>query len=338
MIVNRLVVHKLEKSIGHQEATLKLSSECIEIDRIASDLVEKLDASYGKKTKTVAKFDENDKDGFPDLYLDYRRKISDENFLSFSQKSLQILKRLISLQSGAKGGYLVFCEYKPAKNSYTAIYLIRNTEGVIFEREDGDDSYHLAALLHLDLNKLAFACKINIDRLEIDKESHYLTLISKLKDEPSDYFNTWLAATSKKSSTSFTKELLNLTHQLELPKKENGTEYTREEFRKIVYDYATSVPNLSLNIRDLSAKLYGQEDYIQEYAIENNIEIDTEFKTDNRVLKKFINIDIKTDGIRMSFNRDELHGKIRIDNNDPSQVIISSAKFAAELKALIDDD
>lgn len=338
MIVNRLIVHKLEKNVDEKETTLKLSSKCLAIDSIAIDLVTKLDSSYKNKTKTVAKFDEEDEGGFPDLYFEYRDNISDNTFLEFSQKALRELKKIISAQVKAKGGYLVFCEYKPARTTYTAIYLIRNTEGVIFERKEADDSYHLFSLLHLDLDRLAFACKINIDKLQIDKDSHYLTLISKTKYEPSDYFNEWLAATSKLSSASFTKELLDMTSKLKLPEAEDGRIFTRDEFRKVVYDYTTSVPDRNISIRDLSEKLYGNEGYIQDFAIENDIEIDTEFKPDKRIMKKFISVEIKTDGIRMLFDRDKLHGKIRIDENNPSNVIITSEKFANELRALIEDE
>jgi hypothetical protein len=53
-------------------------------------------------------------------------------------------------------------------------------------------------------------------------------------------------------------------------------------------------------------------------------------------MKRFVQIDLESDGIHIQFSRRELNTKIRFDRQNRNIVIIDSERFANELRREID--
>ena len=96
--------------------------------------------------------------------------------------------------------------------------------------------------------------------------------------------------------------------------------------KKAFYDVVEQSPGKSVNLMQLSQYFYGeaQEQYISEYAQQNTITIDAEFKRSSTVLKKLITIRAKTTGIELNVDYDKLNAN-EVDVQDNIVIIRSQA-------------
>jgi nucleoid-associated protein YejK len=146
------------------------------------------------------------------------------------------------------------------------------------------------------------------------------------------YFTNWISAADKESNKSFTQDFYTLMNLAALPVDQAGHEIPRDTFKKNVYDLIKSAPTQAINILAISQHFYTDDDYLVELGEQNSLTIDTEFQPDEKVLKKFISIEVVSDGISLRFPRGELNTKIRFDGANDDIVIIESRKFARDLR------
>jgi nucleoid-associated protein len=331
MEVQHIVVHYLIKNEKEQKAEIDLSRNLLKLDQMSLDLVEQLDASYRRKVITYAVFDEADGRVFPREFQKYIECVEPGAFLQFSRATAVDLARRIENISLAKGGFLVYARYRVNDRNYLAIYLIRDTTGMLFKKDETLAAYTINPIQHLDLDKLAMACRVDIGTY-LAQNGRYLSFIKKNLSDISEYFINWVSATGRENNKIITKTFYDLINLAELPKDADGLEIPREEFRTRIHDYVMSVPAPVVNLRDLSKRFYADEEYLAKVAIKNNITPDTEFQADNIMMKKFIRIDLEADGLHLRFRRDAYPWKIHFDANNKNVVIIDSAKFAGELR------
>jgi len=338
MNVNKIVVHSLIKNENQQMASVDLSQDLLDINDMSVDLVQRLDASYRKTEITNAVFDDNHGNVFPKEFKDYlKHNNGDAAFLNFSQETIKNLREKVENISPAKGGFLVFTEYRNDERNYVSVFLIRDTIGMLFKKDKGKSSFIINPAEHLDLDKLAMACKIDLLKYESDS-GKYLSFIKRKMENISEYFINWIAVKERESNKIFTDSLYELVNLVDLPLDENNKEIPREVFRARIFDYVKSAPTRIININDLSKFFYSHESYLVDFAEKHNITLDTEFQPDGRVMKKFIRIDLESDGIHIRFSRGELQKKIRFDDQNKNIVIIESEKFAADLRKEIEQN
>jgi nucleoid-associated protein len=245
------------------------------------------------------------------------------------------LREKVENISPAKGGFLVFAEYGNDVRDYVSVFLIRDTIGMLFKMDKVKSSFIINPAEHLDLDKLAMACKIDILKYKADS-GKYLSFIKRKMENISEYFINWIAVKERESNKIFTESLYELINQVDLPLDENNKEIPREILKAKIFDYVKSAPTKIININDLSRHFYPHESYLIDFAESHNISFDTVFQPDGRVMKKFIRIDLESDGIQIRFSRGELQKKIRFDDQNKNIVIIESEKFAADLRKEIE--
>lgn len=219
-----------------------------------------------------------------------------------------------------------------------SIFLIRDEEGVLFNKDSATRKFNINRVSYLNTNKLAMGCRINIEKYS-GQDGKYIAMIKNNLAEISDYFNNWISITQPESSTEYTNTLYEIVSNATTPlNPETNTIYTIDEFRKKVYDYVKNRPNKIVCISEMSYYFYQDENYLSEYVNENNITIDSEFKVDGRSLKKFWRLDINADGIQLRFSRGDLNTKVRLSEEDENSLIIESPhlvrKFRAEINGL----
>lgn len=335
MEVHKIIVHYLIKYEGEQKVNLDLSNGLLDIDTDAINLINRLNASYNKSQITYAVFDEADGNEFPQLFKNYLASIEQNSFLDFTRRSTEILKMKIENISPAKGGFLIFSEYMNDGNQYLSVYLIRDTVGILFKK-DKSSSFKINPAEHLDLDKLAMACRINIGKYK-GKDGKYISVLKRKMSDISVYFINWIAATDKESNKTFTNNFYQLINLADCPKDEEGEEIPRDLFKKKVYDYINSSPSKIVNINDVSQYFYGDESFLAQFAEKKEIYINTEFQPNSTEMKKFLRINLESDGISIRFSRGELHNnKIRFDDENKNVVIIESERFASDLRREID--
>lgn len=335
MNVDKIVVHQLNKNEGQQRASVDISQDLLDVDELSVNLVQKLDASYKRTDITYAFFDSAGQNVFPVEFENYIGNGTGDSFLAFSQNTTINLKDKVESIAPAKGGFLVFSQYNTNDREYIGIYLIRDTIGMLFRKDRGRSAFIINPTEHLDLDKLAMACKIDLGQYRAS-DGKYLSFMKRKMNDISEYFINWISVSERESNKILTQNLFSLVNRASLPRDENGQELSREAFRTEVYRYVSTLPTKIVNVNDLSEHFYSDETYLANFAESNNISINTEFRPDNSEMKRFVQIDLESDGIHIQFSRRELNTKIRFDRQNRNIVIIDSERFANELRREID--
>lgn len=336
MELNNIIIHELKKESGTNETELIRSDELTEINDNSIGLVSALNNSYNNDKILYAVFDKSEGKYFPEKFQEYKDSTQNNaEFISFTRNVIGNLETLIKPVTLATGGYFVFAEYVSHTNDFLGVFLIRDTEGKTLSKTE--NSFSIDSVEYVDTSNLAMACRINNGKYDIDEEN-YLSLTQLRQQDISEYFKNWISIEQIETSSEYTKQLYDIISQIERPINPNTeTEYEIENFRNLVYSYASSSPNRTINLRDLSQHFYDDPNTISDYAMNNDIAIDTEFRYNSRQLKRFIKLEVNRDGINFKISRGAFDDKVRFSDEDDSLVIIESATFANALRNEIDN-
>jgi nucleoid-associated protein YejK len=330
----RTIIHEIKKNSGAiDNVVTTLSDVLIDQNENSENLVNLLRNSFNNDDRlSYAKFNIAPDRYFPTRFNDYfSSDLSDAEFIQFTVDATNNLETIINRIVGAKGGYLVFTEYDSVGYNFTSIFLVRDTEGITFNRTAR--TYSIEKIDYLNTDKLAMACKINHNKYDEATEK-FLTFTKHRQQTVSDYFYDWIASDQTENSAEYTRALLQIVNNIDLPaNRETGEILTVNEFRDRVSEFISTRDGL-VNLIDLSNHFYDEPNKIIDYARENDYVIDSTFKTHSREMQKFKNIYINRDGINLKAARGDMGVKIRLGDN-PDIVIIESSQFATAVRNAI---
>lgn len=331
MTIHKIIVHELRKESGNANTTLIVSDSLLPIDDESVDLINTLLKCYQDDKISYAEFDNSPGRYFPEQYTSYNNSDrDDENFINFTTNVIGNLETIIRIKTLAKGGYIVFSEYESNNNNFIAVFLIRDTEGKLLRRTN--NTFEIRKVEYLDTNHLAMACRINESRIE-SNEPNYLSFTKLKQQNVSDYFTDWICVLQLETSVEFTNSLYNIINALQPPMNpETNTVFSIDEVRNMVYENAKSNAQRNINLRTLSEQIYGNQMTIINYAEGNNISIDSEFRYNQKSLKRFVQINVVRDGITLKYSRGDDGTKVKISEDNPNMVIIESETFANALR------
>ncbi|MGM0587112.1 MAG: nucleoid-associated protein [Bacteroidota bacterium] len=300
MELRRAVVHHIEKESGGDLGEITYSDSILPIDSKAEKLCEKLDKTYNNRSTVIhAKFSDF-QNPFPKGIENYLSQTDDPKFLTFSRTSTAKLADKMEGETNASGGYIAYLDYTNQNDaSYIGAYLIRNTSGLVFERRE--DSYHLNELTRLDTNNLAMACKINKDKLESDKGSKCLTLVTKSQGQVSQYFQQWIRVGESISAKEFNIFLTKIINSMPTPTDSNGKSMDRDEFRESASEYLAM--SKVINLKELSKKLFDDESKIEDYAEQQGYPINTKFNRNRQVVDGLVHINASSEKFKVTIPR-----------------------------------
>jgi nucleoid-associated protein len=336
LTVQKVVIHELQKEARSNEASTYLSQNLLDITDDIAELVTKLEEAYSKDVITYAVFSGETGRFFPSEFARYQGSVKAEaDFMQFTTRTLNQLRDQIRNVNLAKGGFFVFVEYENHGVNFLSIYLIRDSDGVLFKKDPQTHSFEVDRIKYMNTEKLAMGCRININKY-VATDGSYLSLIKNRQLDISEYFNNWIAIHQAESSTEFTNTLYTIVSNIELPRMDDAA-LTIDNFRLAVVDYINTQPSKVVNLKQLGLHFYNDEQKFIEYANANDLTIDHEFKTNAKALKKFVRIEINSDGINLKFKRGEFRRKVKISQDNPNQVIIESERFASSLRSEMDN-
>ncbi len=327
----KMIIHELRKESGTTVVTPVLSDDLMPNDENSLGLITALADSYRGDRILYAVFDDAEGRYFPEQFSIYRESgRTNDDYISFTRHVIGNLEGTIQPIPFATGGYFVFAEYTINGQLFNSVFLIRDVEGKILQKTE--HSYDIGTVEYVDTKNLAMACRINETRLN-DGEGNYLSLTQLRQQVISEYFKNWISVQQVESSGQYTKTLFDIVTQIEPPvDAETGEQLTLQTFRNKIYSYATDNPSGMINIRDLSQHFFGTPGILSDFANENDISIDTEFKYHKREMKKFIKLEINRDGISLKLSRGTADDKIRFSEAEPNLVIIDSVALANALR------
>ena len=334
MNLTRAIIHEILKQPKVIGANSFLSESLLQVNQNTIRLAQNLNNTFSKDDNSYGNFRVSD-NLFYDDFLLHQSSLNDESFLDFTRNAISQLTDSIRNILFAKGGFFVFCEYDFNTIRFIGVYLVRDVEGVLFNKDDVNRTFQINQVRYLDTNKLAMGARINIEKLTNNDHNH-VTLIRNGLADISEYFVDWIGISQPESNVDFTNKLFQIVSSIERPiNPETGQQYDLNEFREVTYNLIKSSPNRVVNLRDLSNSFFGDDNRLIDYAESNGYELDHEFRYDGRALNKFKRINANRDGIRLSFARGDLNQKVSLSEQDDELVTIRSKSLADSIRQQI---
>ncbi len=336
MQVNRVIIHELYKPQNVTGA--KLSKSLKLMDHTNEDvirLVKELNRRYRKRNERHGVFDKSQPSVFHEYYERYHKSFTDADFVLFSHKSAENLKEKIEGIGPAKGGYLVYAQYDDYRE-YCSVFFVRDTMSIAFKRNKSVNNFDIDKVQHIDFEKLAMACRINVQLFNTEN-TKYLSFINTKSDDLSLYFVRWISTCDTVTSEEDTKLLLNALRKIPLKIIEDSTLIqSRDQLIKNTHRIITASPTKTANLREISKSLFDDEDYLPNFVHENYPTIPTEFKTYSTSLRSFIKVYAKADDVEINFEPSAFKkGIVKFDEKDQSQIIIRSQDLVNQIRESI---
>ena len=178
MELKKIILHQVIRE-NNEDSTLNLSDHLLGINETTIEFMEGLVKSYTLKNPTYGAFDADmTNNPFQTSVRDY---FQNGNFLEFSKKAMNTLKKAINTPN-AKGGYVVFFHYEEKNENFIVTAMLENSTRFVVN----DESLDIEKLLGLDIDKVARANRINWQQWEGGKET-YLSFIKGTRGV-SNYF------------------------------------------------------------------------------------------------------------------------------------------------------
>ncbi len=335
---NKIIIHELIKEQGTTSADLFLTDELIPIDSRIKELVQKLHESYASDKLVYAIFKNDSTEQFPKSFRNYVvvENESAKSFINYSKETIKRMREQIRGVAPAKGGFYVFVEYVFNDQTYYGIFLVRDVNGILFNKNTNKNKVEVQSVVYMNTDKLAMACRITKAKYLIN-DGKYLTFLRRNKETVSEYFMNWIAASQPESSKEFTETLYYMVNNIQRPIDPiTQVEYDLDEFRKKVSSIVKD-RNRTVDLKELGKIFYDDENIFTQFREDNQLEIDTEFRADGRALRKFTQIDIKANGIHLKFSRGDLTERIIEPGNDDS-IIIHSSELRSKLAIELNDE
>ena len=328
MEIQNAIIHNVRKELKC-DATIEYSKETLNLrDEKCLSLFEELYTFFSKSLK-YGIFSSKEDTVFHEKFNDYLNSTK-KDFISLSKDVLPDLKTRMDSIPQSKGGYVIFAEIKNQNEDFFVIFVVRDKTGKQFSYKD--DTMHINEVIHIDTNKLAMACRINVQSYQNEKD-RYLSFLSTTQDEASKYFQKWVGAEAQSKSQEDTKALRTIVSNIDIPTDEDGNSMSREKFREKIFDLCSKTFSKDINLRAVSEEVWKDPDYISKYAATNGITINDEFTADETELKKMKKYSITSDKIKLDFPPEYIGDKVYPDPKNEDIVIIKSKLFADKLRA-----
>lgn len=336
LVINRIIVHELEKEATKTSAKLNLFDSLVdEKDTRILHLVDELNNRYRENNQKYGVFNDEDPSDFHNEFKTYYERDSNKSFISFTKESSRSLKDRIENIAAAKGGFLVFVDYK-IHDRFFAVFLVRNTEGISFRISS--NQFDIDDVQHIDVENLAMACRINLNLFEND-ELRYLSFINNKSDSVSKFFLQWISSKDLETNKQDTENLYQLLKLVPLPiDQKTGESEDRSTFLNRAHSIIINTFERKVNLVSLSKALFDDENILSNQCEKNNTRINSVFTANRSVLRKFVHVKVKADRIELGFPLELYKNYVRIDENDPNQIIINSEKLAAKIKQSIEEN
>lgn len=349
IVVNRFIVHEVEKEMRQKdegeskqkkEADLKFSTTIPVVDAFSLRLIEETHKSFDHASSLKnTQFEENHSTVFHTGLVKYFGQEDDDNFYSFTKKSLEDLKVRIEKEPFATGGYYLFSDYKYSDRRYISVVLLRKKHGINFKNENG--VIRPIDADNLDIEKIAMGFRLNYalyNSSETDRK--YIALVTNQRDHLSVYFKEWVQAANIITNDVNTTALVKILNAVDMPDDDQGQPMykTREEFRKAFYDVIEQAKDKIVNLFDLSKHFYGADNdqHLTQFASTKQLIIDPEFKRSPAILKKLITVRAKVEGIELTVDYDKINKKNVEVKED--KIIIHSKELASQINSQNDGD
>lgn len=341
MKVLKTIIHQIEKKKLELNSKLKLSDQLLTMNSEVEKLTENLNSAFSKESKIIrTEFQEQEHHEFKNdfktaLITDQTdSKFTDLTFEKFATKTIKNLNTRIEGLPFALGGYYVYSYYEYMGRNYLGIFIVRDTEKVIFRRDTKLNVFTVNTTTIIDTDKLSMACRIDIDRY-LNNQQRYLHFTNYKQIEISEYFTKWIEASQVNKDVNDTKTFIKIIDNIDLPiDPETNAIYEEDKFRSNLHRMVTAAGGI-LRIKEISSQFWDDENYLFKYIEKNGLDINGEFRVVRSVFNRLNKYEVATGKIKLSFSKGDWNkGTIRKGEN--GQIIIESQKLREKLDRIMD--
>lgn len=309
MNINHIIVHSIKKEQHQDQADIEvhLREEELPVDDRVVALLEGVRGVYTNKTGKA--FGELGEGRFFSREL---RRMYDEDveFIEFTNIAMNELKGHMVAQPLATGGYLMFADFDNHGSHYFMVVMLKSKEGLSF-----DDELELMDAHHLDLDRLHFAARLDVDAWQGDDDGNNVSFVKgRASTSVTQYFKEFLGIDEFSESVKITQNLI--TAVTNYYRQDLGLDNDAvEEYKKIIHDYCkTKHENEAPIYLDELSRYLDEENptRFMEYAQEN-YEIPNEFQVDKSRLRKFLRYSGQDKGVSISFTSEVFGSRVKYD-------------------------
>ena len=332
MEILRVTIHQIIKEQGINYTELVESNDLLAIGENVENLIEVLNDAFKRDEKVIRSEFLEQQDRFQTSLRTFCGDNSDENFLNFSIESIRRINDLLTGANLATGGYFVYAEYEYRNRNYVSVFLVRDSEELIFDRSEDGASFVVNKTTIINTKKLAMAVRVDRDRILANQE-RYVHFTFKQADI-SDYFITWIEVHLSDKNREDTVSLVNLLNDIDpLPNDpDTNAVYEPEKFRNKVFDYIQSVGRV-VRIPELSNSFWGNKDFLGDLIDERGIDINQEFRAVTTVLGRLKKYSLSAGKIKLSFSKSDID-QGRIFRGDGQQLVLENPIIARKFDTL----
>jgi nucleoid-associated protein YejK len=340
LYLDKIIIHELEKAADSGETQLFLSDRLIPINNKSDNLLRRLNDTFISKSDLLHGSLSSPEDAlFPGhLQLLADQGYTEEAFIIFSKETMQTLQQDLEGTIGAKGGYFVYTLFEQEGVRILSIFLVRDAQGIVFQKNLETQSFELSEITHIDTSRLAMACRIQLQKFQTHS-GRFVDLIRHGSSQKviAEYFTNWVGLDEPQSSKAMTETFLHVVDKLPLPiSQDTGQPMEEEEFRNEVRAFATQSPQKTIELDKFDQHFYGEESITQNYLRDNQIPLDNEVRVDKGALKRHYTYRASADGLSVSFSKnDYATGRVSIKGDN---LVIDCPELIEKIMLMLEDD
>lgn len=317
-VIHHFVVHQLAIN-EQQELTLIPKSSCFDVSQDIEELAHQINHAFNTKPgKGVGGFVEqagaegNSEDETRSTNASEFKSMlntmltNPEDFVGFSLKSCELLKRSLIEMGTVETGFVIFSHYEFLATQYLMITMLNTKEHV-----EINHALELTRSDHLDLAKMQLAVRIDLTQLEITPEQNrYISFIKgRMGRKVSDFFMHFIGCEELVDIKQQNKQLL--TNVDEYLATEQLDPVEKIQRRELVADYYKEKleQGEDIQIKELAEKLPTESDRdFYQFNQQSETPLEENFQADRGALKTLAKFSGQGGGISISFDR-KLYGE-----------------------------
>ena len=331
MRIKNIIVHSIIKQ-QHQDSSeiqLILREELLPIESRVTGLLEGIRTVYTSKSGKVYGTLGEDRSFSRELSLMLENKT---NFLDFTKIAMRDLESRMAAQPLATGGYILFTEFVNKGINYFMVVMLKSKDGLSF-----DDELELMDVQQLDLDKLHFGARIDIDAWQNEDDGNNVSFIKGRESTPvTQYFKDFIGIEEFSESSVTTDSLVRAVTNFFRQKLELSTEEVKTK-KLIAYNYCKEKFDKGelIYLNELSMHLHPSEPEQFLSFAQTTHEVPNEFHVNKTKLNKFVKFAGKDKDITISFSANAWGNRVSYDaKND----ILHIHKIPRSLKEQLENE
>lgn len=312
-LIHHFVVHQLSIN-QQQELVLIPRNSCFDVSPAIEDLAQQINHAFNvKPAKGVGGFVETTDEEDPQEPFSALLKQAmgeDADFVSFSVRASERLKKSLLDTGSVETGFVIFSHYQFLATDYLLIAIINTKQHV-----EINSALELTASDHLDLARMQLAVRIDLTQLQVmPEQQRYISFIKgRMGRKVSDFFMHFIGCEELVDIKQQNKQLLNTVdaylaaEQLD-PQEKHLARQQVADYYKEKLEHGEDI-----QVKELASKLPGAENSFYQFNQSAEQPVEEQFQADRSVLKTLAKFSGAGGGITLSFERSLLGERISYD-------------------------